>query len=313
MSDSGDSSEQADGQTLPLLDALRALLRPVARLLLEKQVTFPVLSELLKEVLIEVAQERFSIPGRRQTDSRLSLLTGIHRKDVKRLRQGLAQEVRVSRSASLGALLISRWMADPDYRTPGGVPVDLPRVTPPGGGKSFEGLVLSGSKDITVRSVLDEWIRLGIVELTEADVVRLRVESFVPANDFEDKVHFFGRNLRDHAAAGVHNLLEEGEPFFDRSVFYDGLSSTSLEELRRVAAETGARSLLEINRLAHELQQRDAREESGEARYRMSWGGYFFGAEEAAAARSASESESESESEKDEPRSEVEGEEESDD
>lgn len=281
MSPRDPGTNEREESTEVLLAALRELVRPIARLMIEKQITFSMLAELVKEVLIEVASDDFAIGDRKLTDSRLSLLTGIHRKDVKRLRRDLAGGGSPSRSASLGALLVSRWMGDPDYLDLEGRPLDLPRVAVEEGSPSFETLVFSASKDIPVRSVLDEWIRAGVAELDdEADVVRLCVESFVPEEGFDDKVYFFGRNLRDHAAAGVHNLLAEGDPFFDRSVFYDRLSAESLAELRRVAADVGARALREINRLALGLQQRDAPRPEEETRHRMSWGAYFFGADE---------------------------------
>ena len=69
-----------------LVRALRRLLRPLVRLLLAKQVTYPFLANLLKAVYVEVAEREFAIAGKSQTTSRLSLLTGIHRKDAERLR-----------------------------------------------------------------------------------------------------------------------------------------------------------------------------------------------------------------------------------
>jgi len=68
------------------LRALRQLLRPLVRFLLDQQISFPVLSRLLKEVYVDVAREELPLEGRAQTDARLSLLTGVHRKDVRRLR-----------------------------------------------------------------------------------------------------------------------------------------------------------------------------------------------------------------------------------
>ena len=63
------------------------LLRPLVHLLLSKQITFPILTTLLKELYVEVASEEFQIEGKRLTDSRINLLTGIHRKDVRRFRE----------------------------------------------------------------------------------------------------------------------------------------------------------------------------------------------------------------------------------
>ena len=78
---------QAPGQPpATLVTALRKLLRPLVRLLLSFQVSYPFLSTLLKSIYVDVADQEFSVDGKRQSDSRITLLTGVHRKDVKRLR-----------------------------------------------------------------------------------------------------------------------------------------------------------------------------------------------------------------------------------
>src|SRR6478609_12063294 len=87
-----------------LVSALRRLLRPIIRLAIHYGLTFPSLAELLKSVYVEVADEEFQIDGKVQTDSRVSMLTGVHRKDVKRLRSEAAAQTReVPKSISLGA------------------------------------------------------------------------------------------------------------------------------------------------------------------------------------------------------------------
>ena len=65
--------------TAILRQALRAVLRPLVRLLLQNQLTYPAFAALLKEVYVELADAEFRLSGKRQTDSRVSLLTGIHR------------------------------------------------------------------------------------------------------------------------------------------------------------------------------------------------------------------------------------------
>jgi len=262
-----------------VLRATRTLLRPMIRLLLESQITYPVLGDLLKELLIDVAERELSISDRRQTDSRISLLTGIHRKDVKRLRREREQLEKATPGAiPLGALLVSRWTGDPRYLTSEGAPRPLSRMPASDDGPSFEELVKTVNKDIPVRSVLDEWIRLGIAESDEEGVVRLRVESFVPEEGLEAKMHFYGRNLRDHVATGVRNLLGEGSAFFDRSVFYDELSVESVDELDRIAREAGATMLRDLNRRAFELQKQDAGK--NDATHRMTVGAYFYAVDE---------------------------------
>ena len=67
--------------------ALTRVLRPLVKLMLAQGITYPAVSEVLKELFVEVADRDFRIAGKAQTDSRVSLLSGVHRKDVKRLRE----------------------------------------------------------------------------------------------------------------------------------------------------------------------------------------------------------------------------------
>lgn len=277
------SSERPPGTARPagaaLSSAVRMLLRPLVRFLIERGLTYPMLASLLKAIYVEVADQDVVIEGRRQTDSRISLLTGVHRRDVKRLRRELASDEATPSAVPLGALLVSRWTADSEFLGAEGKPLPLPRQASAGAGPSFESLVLSVSKDIPARSVLDEWLRLGVAEVDEDGRVRLREESFVPEQGVDEKLHFFGRNLREHIAAGAHNILNAGPPFIDRTVYYDGLSERSAEDLAELAREAGGEMLGRINRRALELQTRDAT--APDHTHRMTVGAYFFSEDEA--------------------------------
>jgi len=256
-----------------LVVALRRLLRPLVRLLLCQQITFPFFKSLLKAVYVEVATQRFTIEGR-QTDSRLSLLTGVHRKECRRLRQELPFEDPAPRSATLGAQLVARWTGAPEFLDDDGRPLPLPRTSKRGSGPSFERLVASGSKDIRPRSVLDEWLRLGVVYFDAAERVCLRVEAFVPEKGFDEKAFYFGRNLRDHIAAAANNLEGVQAPMLERSVYYDGLTDDSVRELEELSEKVGMEALQAVNQRAIALKQRDSR--SGEGAHRITLGIYFF-------------------------------------
>ena len=262
-----------------LIAALRRILRPLVRFLLAQGVTYPYLAELLKSVFVEVAaQKDFALKGKRQTASRISLLTGVHRKDVKRLFATRHESMLPPPNVSLGAQLVARWLGE-RYVDAGGHPLPLPRLANDGGEKSFEELVASVSKDIRSRAVLDEWLRLGVVRLDEKDRVSLVVEAFVPKQGFDEKVFYLGQNVGDHLAAAVSNTLGRAAPFMERSVYYDALSRDSIEELNRLGTELGMRALQQINRRAMELEARDASERRTNDR-RMNFGIYFFDAEE---------------------------------
>ena len=67
-----------DKHLKPLFAAILKLLRPLVRMFLHFNITYPVLSQLLKAIYVEVAERDFPIFGKPQSDSRITLLTGIH-------------------------------------------------------------------------------------------------------------------------------------------------------------------------------------------------------------------------------------------
>lgn len=272
-----DATGPPAGDPRTLNRAVRRLLRPLVRLLLEKQLDYPGLSRLLKALYVEVAEQDLALPGRRPTDSRISLLTGVHRREVKRIRSELRSEAGPPTRVGLSALLIARWTGDAEYLDAEGRPRSLPRRAPRGT-PSFESLVTAVSTDLPPRSVLDEWLRLGVVAMDGEDEIRLVEESFVPEAGHEDKLHFFGRNLRDHIATGARNLLGGDPPYLDRSVYYDGLTKESADELARFAREQGADLLRRVNQRSLELQRADTAREG--ASYRMTFGAYFYAVDE---------------------------------
>ena len=257
-----------------LMRALRRLLGPLVRLLLEYQITFPALAALLKSVYVEEATRSFAIPGRPQTLSRLTLLTGIHRKDVKRLQGESPEADAVPANVSLGAQLVLRWTADPQYQSSEGTPIALPRLARDGNHPSFESLVESVSKDIRPRAILDEWQRLGIAVIDSEDRVQLVANAFVPEHGFEEKAYYLGRNVHDHLAATAHNMKGQGDPFLERSVYYGNLRPESVEALQALSTEVGMDALQRINREARALQQAD--EAESDANHRMRFGVYFY-------------------------------------
>ncbi|MEJ2346701.1 MAG: SDR family NAD(P)-dependent oxidoreductase, partial [Gammaproteobacteria bacterium] len=113
-------SQGAGAPTPSLVTALRRVLRPLIRLLLASGVTYPFLANLLKSVYVEVAERDFRIQGKRQSDSRINLLTGVHRKDVKRLRGEGYGDYTAPGNVSLGAQLVARWTGVAEYQEEAG-------------------------------------------------------------------------------------------------------------------------------------------------------------------------------------------------
>lgn len=258
-----------------LLSALRHLLRPLVKLLTAQGITFPLLAEVLKQSYVEVAVRDFGLAGEPPTDSRVSLLTGVHRKDVKRLRQARTEEGEaMPEMVALGAQLAAAWTTRRDLRDRQGRPRPLARLARQGGERSFEGLVASISKDIRARSLLDEWLRLGVVKIDERDRVVLQSAAFVPSRGFDEKAFYFGHNLHDHIAAAVHNVQGALPAFLERSAHYEGLRAESVTRIKQLAESAGMDALQSVYRESKECEARDRKAEG--SRQRITFGIYFY-------------------------------------
>lgn len=258
-----------------LLHALRRVMRPLVRLMLRRGVTYTYFSDMLKGVFVEVAEQEFRLQDKAPSDSRINLLTGLHRKDVRRLR-GASQDQtgNLPEVISLGAHLVSTWQSISPFCTRPGEPAPLPRLASTGGECSFDALVARVSKDIRARVVLDEWLRLGIAHVDEHDCVHLDTTAFVPQKGFDEKAAYFGHNVHDHACAAVHNLTEDGLPYFERSTHHDALSPSSIVRLRDAVATDGMQALIAFNTLASDLETQDAQRD--DATQRVTIGLYFY-------------------------------------
>ncbi|WP_434621641.1 DUF6502 family protein [Azospirillum sp. B2RO_4] len=267
-----------------LLSAVRRLLVPLARTLIGFGISWPMLATLLKSVYVQVAERDFALPGKPMTDSRITLLTGVHRKDVSQIRTAPpAAEAAAAAAPSLGSQVLSRWLTDPAFLDAAGHPHPLPRPLPRAsasdGEPSFETLVTGISKDIRPRALLDELLHAGLVTERPDGLLHLVEAAHVPRGDMDKLAYYYGRNLADHLAASGRNLAGGSPPFLERALAYDRLSPDSIAALRREAERLGMAMLVELNRMAADLADGDAGRE--DASHRFTAGLYLYDEDEA--------------------------------
>ena len=267
MNESGYNKTQ-----LALVKATKMLCKPLIRLLIEKGVTFPQFRELMKTLYVEVADEHFTLDNKKPSDSRIFVLTGVHRKDIKRIHQQAEQsEQSVTSYASLTAEIISRWLSVSEYLDSKNKPRQLLKSgkdNTPG----FDQLVSSVNKDVRSKVILDEWLRLNIVHIKENYII-LNQAAFVTNKEFNEMAYYLGHNIHDHIASCVNNILEEETPMLERSVYYSSLTEDSVNKLRSIAEKKGNELLLSLNK--HAVTFYDADKTKDNANYRIRLGVYW--------------------------------------
>lgn len=229
----------------PALDAIAALLAPLARLALSQGLTAPHLDEAMRRALVQVSKEMLLAQGlaEHRLVSRISASVGLTRREVMRLTQ-LGPAGQLDPGGSLAAEVFTRWAADPALRDAQGRRQPLRRLGP---APSFEALARSVTQDVHPRSLLEELCRLGMARLDdEGDTVSLLREAFVPGQDRAHMLRFLADNVGDHLSGAVDNVLANGPSLhFDQAVFADELSAASLQAMHAFIAGQWRRLLEE--------------------------------------------------------------------
>lgn len=260
--------------------ALRKILKALGRLALRFGLSYEQFEELTKQAFVEVAEENeFMLPGRKQTDSRIAVVTGLSRKEVKRLRElernpeSLATPAQYNRAAKV----LNRWLRDPMFLDKLGFCRTLP-VESDGQNPSFTDLVRECGGDIPVRAVLDELIRVGAVVRLDNGQVRVVRQAYTPLENIEDKLNILGTDVMLLIETITHNLSEAPDnSYLQLKVSYDNLPAEAIPLLRKIAAEDGQIFLQQLNRW-FSLKDRDSNpnSEEGSGRHYAGVGVYFF-------------------------------------
>jgi len=233
--------------------AVTRILRPLVRILLRNGIPYSAFADLAKRVYIDVAERQFKIPGRKQSDSRVAIITGLNRKEIRRVRSlPLLDDAGAAGRYNRAARVISGWVRDPRFAGSKREPLLL---SIEGEGPTFGELVKRYSGDVPARAILDELIRVGAVELRGDGRVRLLERSYVPHTGEVEKIGILGTDVSELITTIDHNLrLGAADPFFQRKVSYDNLPAEAIPEVRKLA-RVRSQELLEF--LDGELSKQD--------------------------------------------------------
>jgi hypothetical protein len=259
-----------------LESALYRIFTAVARVTLKRGLPYDAVAEVAKRAFIDVAYREFTIPGRKQSASRVSVLTGIHRKEIARVLAAPDPDDReTSTRVTCAAAVVAGWRRDRAFADRRGSPAVLPFD---GATVSFTELVrLYGRGDTPARAVLDELLRVGTVERRADGRIELTVPAYLPEKTSPEALSILGTDVSDLIAVIDHNLgSAPGEGFFQRKVSYDNLPAEAVAEIRARVEDEG-QALLERLDEAMSLLDRDSNPKaSGSGRKRAMLGIYYF-------------------------------------
>ena len=236
-----------------LFVAVFKLIRPLARALLRNGVPYGAFADIAKRAYVDVAMTEFEVPGKKSTISRAATITGLSRKEIRRLMtveddDDQDRVVKYNRAARV----VYGWVHDKQYADKDGQAAILPFE---GERASFSTLVKAYSGDVPPRAILDELAQVGVVECASDGGIRLLARAYIPTSGEAEKLALLGKDV-----AGLITTMDKiihglgDKPFFQRKVFYDNLPQEVIPALQDILEERG-QNLLEY--LDQWMAQRD--------------------------------------------------------
>ncbi|MFA7282316.1 MAG: DUF6502 family protein [Sterolibacterium sp.] len=244
------------------------LSQPLIELLVREGVSYTQFASAFKTVFVGAAESVLTSNGAKVTDSSLSTLSGVHRKDVHVWREAGQPPVR-AKNLSLAMAAFARWSSDPAYSDKHGKRKLLARHGKSG---SFDALAYSISKDVRPNVVLQELLRLGVVRAVQGEGnenrLELCAEAFVPKDGTAEMLQVLADNVADHIASAVSNV-SGAAPMLEQAVFAEGFTEHSVETLAALSRKIWLRGFKEIVREATKLNQRDEGRADATQRFRL--------------------------------------------
>ena len=227
-----------------VLKCLVYVIRPAVGFCLRHSLKLQDLIEAAKLAFILQAKREVEKRGKRPNVSTVSVVTGIHRRDVDRLFEG---EVTYEYSKDVATRVMGLWLDDPRFCNEHGSPKHLTCV---GDDSEFHELVRCISRDLNPASVRFDLERVGAAVRTADDKLCLLAASFIPKGDVQDGFMILAHDAHDLVQAVSDNVLYEQKPaHLHARTEYDKVRVDRLEEIQRMLLKEG----LALHRRAREM------------------------------------------------------------
>ena len=204
-----------------LLQALRRMLKPLVKLFISQGVTHAEFAEAAKEVFVEIALRDFET-NYRINKSRVAILTGLTRKEVKNVIDRALSTGQQDKLYSRPEKVLAGWFSDPSYTGPYGIPMELPYEGSTSYEPSIVNLVKTYSGDMAPRQMLYELIRCGsVVEVEKRyKAVSRLYEPTALSPELIVRLGEIGHRFFSTAAMNIEKK-GQGAGYFDRFVYAD--------------------------------------------------------------------------------------------
>ncbi|MGI9287181.1 MAG: DUF6502 family protein [Pseudomonadales bacterium] len=265
-----------------ILSSLLTALRPIARFLMKAGIGYREFSEISKCAFVDVATTDYGLRGRPTNISRVAVMTGLTRKEVKRLRDKISNGTQVNLTRVIPpAEILERWHVDEEFLTEDDRPMELKFDGPH---PSFASLVRKYGGDIPPGAMRTELKRVKAIVESKNEMLRVTKRHFRPQDVDEQLKHGLNHALYGVALALDHNLgVEPDKSWVERQAYSSRIRQNDINRVRRISQDRASEFIESIDDLFSAYETIYADDEEIDESSIVGVGVYYFESNEEAA------------------------------
>lgn len=228
-----------------LLGAVSKLLKPLVKILLKRGIDYGTVAEVMRKTYVDMASDGLKENHKRPTVSSISAITGLTRKEVKRLKEidtPNSQEAHKRYNRSIR--VISGWLNDSRFLNENNSPKHLPIEGEEG---SFTDLVRGYSGDIPASTMLSVLQNANTVDFNNGHVELLQ-HAYIPEDNDVEKIDILGADVAELIGTINHNLsCAPNQRVFQRKVSNHRIKAEAVSAFKALAFKKSQKLLEELD------------------------------------------------------------------
>jgi hypothetical protein len=205
--------------------------------LLKAGIGYREFAEISKTAFVDVAGKDYGLRGRPTNISRVAVMTGLTRKEVRRVRDKMecGEEIEMAKLAPMSQVM-HRWFTENDYLAENGAPKVLNFDE---GEPTFADLVKKYGGDIPPGAMRTELKRIGVIEELDSGQIKAVSRSVVGIEDHERLLRGLAHVVYPAAVTLNHNISANGsnDAWIHMSAFTQSISKSDLGRVRRICSD----------------------------------------------------------------------------
>lgn len=203
------------------IQCVLSLMDEISKWLVKSGIGYNEFNKLLKESFYTAALSEVKELNIKATDSSLSLLSGINRREISEIKKNgnqLRSAISSKSLTNITAKIITLWIQK-----------KLPFSLPITGENSFEDLVRQVTTEKHHNSILIGMERLGLLKKID-DHVYLQSSSFTPKPHLLETKKIFTDNIISHFSSGFSNIYYK-KSFLEEAIYIENLNQDALNQV----------------------------------------------------------------------------------